>query len=182
MSAALAPLWVTARASGIAALLAASGSASLGLLSALRPSVTRGWRIELRAAHEALALATLALIALHAAALLADPVLKPGLAGVLVPFAASYRPLATALGQIAAIGMAALALTYYARRVLGAQRWRSAHRFIAGFWALGVAHALLDGSDAGRPWFVAAVLLPAATAGVLLVLRHARPAAARAGL
>lgn len=177
---AIAPIWVTARAAGIAALLAASASASLGLLGAIRPATIRGKRIELRAAHEALALATIALIALHAITLLADPILKPGLAGLLVPLAAPYRPFATALGQVAALGMSALALTYYVRRKIGAARWRSAHRFIAGFWALAVVHSLLDGSDAGRPWFIAAVLLPAATASVLLVLRHARPEAARA--
>lgn len=177
---AIAPIWVTARAAGIAALLAASASASLGLLSALRPTVTRGWRVELRTAHEALALATIGFIVLHGFALLADPVLAPSVAELAIPGAASYKPFATALGQIAAIGMVVLALTYYARRSIGAARWRSAHRFIAGFWALAVVHSLLDGSDADRPWFIAAVLLPAATAVVLLVLRHARPAAARA--
>ena len=40
-----------------------------------------------RAAHQALALATFALIVVHGLTLLLDPVLRPGLAGVLVPFA-----------------------------------------------------------------------------------------------
>jgi sulfoxide reductase heme-binding subunit YedZ len=181
-AAAIAPIWVTARAAGIAALLAASASASLGLLGAMRPAIVKGRRIELRTAHEALALGTIALIALHAVALLADPVLRPGIVGLIVPFAGSYKPLATALGQLAAVGMTVLALTYYVRRWLGAARWRAAHRFIAGFWVLGVLHALLAGSDAGRPWFVAAVLLPAVTAGALLYARHARPPARSASL
>jgi sulfoxide reductase heme-binding subunit YedZ len=149
-------------------------------LSALRPPVVRGRRVELRAAHEALALATIGFIVLHGLALLADPVLKPTIASLAIPGASAYRPFATALGQLAAIGMTALALTYYVRRQLGAARWRSAHRFIAGFWVLAVWHGLLAGSDADRPWFLAAVLLPAATAATLLYLRHARPAAASA--
>jgi sulfoxide reductase heme-binding subunit YedZ len=182
MSAAIAPVWTTARAAGIAALLAASASASLGLLSTIRPPQIRGRKVELRAAHEALALATIVLIALHAIALFADPVLTPGIAGILIPGAASYRTFATALGQVAAIGMIALALSYYVRSSLGAARWRTAHRFIAGFWALAVVHALLDGSDAGRPWFLAAVLLPAAAGATLLYARHAQPRGARAGL
>ena len=53
--------------------------------------------------------------------------LRPGLAGLLVPFAAPYRPVATALGQIArAYGMFALGATFYVRRRVGTQRWRSA--------------------------------------------------------
>ncbi len=179
MMAALAPIWVTARAAGIAALLAASGSVALGLVSALRPQVTRGRRIELHAAHEALALATIVLIAVHALALLVDPVLRPGIAGLLVPFAAPYRPFATALGQLAAIGMCALALSFYARGRFGAQAWRRAHRFIPAFWMLAVLHGLLAGSDAGRPWFVAAVGVPALAAIALLCARYARPAMRR---
>lgn len=173
MTAALQPVWVTARAAGIAALLTASLSASLGLVSAMRPPALRGRGIELRAAHEALALATMALIALHAIALLADPVLRPGLAGLLVPLAAPYRPVATALGQVAAYGMVALGLTYYARRRIGAQRWRRAHRAVSAFWVMAVLHGLLTGSDAGAPWFVVGVGLPVVTAAALLGERHA---------
>jgi methionine sulfoxide reductase heme-binding subunit len=82
----LAPLWITARASGAAALLCASAAMAAGLLMALKPAFLRRRRVELRAAHEALALATVALIAVHGLTLLLDPVLRPGLAGVLVPF------------------------------------------------------------------------------------------------
>ena len=93
---------------------------------------------ELRAAHQALANATFALIGVHAVSLLLDPVLRPGLAGLLVPFAAPYRPVATALGQIAAYGMFALGATFYVRRRVGTQRWRSAHRWLPLFWLLAV--------------------------------------------
>jgi len=169
----IAPIWVTARAAGIAALLAASASASLGLVSALRPGFTRGRRVELHTAHEALALATVALIVVHAVALLVDPVLRPGIAGLLVPFQAPYRPFATALGQLAAYGMLGLGLTYYVRKRVGTQRWRAAHRVIPAFWVLAVFHGLLDGSDATRWWFVAALGLPVLTAGTLLGARYA---------
>lgn len=103
----LAPLWTTSRASGIAALLCASLAIGAGLLMALKPPGLRRRRLELRTAHEALALATFAFIAVHGMSLFLDPVLEPGLAGILVPFAASYEPLGTALGQFAAYGMLA---------------------------------------------------------------------------
>lgn len=173
MTAALAPVWVTARSAGIAALLTASASASLGLVSAMRPRTLRGRRIELHAAHEALALATMALIVVHGIALAADPVIRPGLTGVLVPFAEPYKPVASAFGQLAGYGMVALGLTYYARRRIGMRRWRTAHRAVAGFWLLAVVHGLLTGTDAGRPWFVIGVGLPVVTAAALLCGRYA---------
>lgn len=172
MTAALAPIWVTARAAGIAALLAASCSASVGLVSAMRPKAVRNRRVELHAVHEALSLVTLALILVHGLALLADPVVRPGLAGVLIPFAEPYRPVASALGQIAAYGMGALGLTYYARRRMGARRWRSAHRVIPFFWLLAVMHGLMVGTDAGQWWFVLGLGLPVVTAATLLCSRH----------
>jgi sulfoxide reductase heme-binding subunit YedZ len=181
VAAELAPLWVTARASGAAALLSASAAMAAGLLMALKPAFLRRHRVELRAAHEALALATFALIAVHGLTLLLDPVLRPGLAGVLVPFGASFERLGTALGQLAAYGMLGLGLTFYVRRRLGSQRWRRAHRAIPVFWALAVGHAVLTGTDVGAWWFLAAVGLPVLAAGALLAQRHgAEPEAPRA--
>ena len=39
-------------------------------------------------------------VVLHGVLLLADPWLRPGLAGILIPFASPYRPLAVALGIV----------------------------------------------------------------------------------
>jgi sulfoxide reductase heme-binding subunit YedZ len=180
MSSAFAPIWITSRAAGIGALLLASLSMALGLFMsspALRLKVPR---LELRALHEALALGTLALLAVHGLALMADPVLKAGLAGVVVPFAAPYRPLATAAGQIAGLGLAGLGLTYYLRRRVGPARWRAAHRFIPAFWGLAVIHGLTVGTDAASPWLLGAIAPPVLAAGALLAVRvseHAQPPA-----
>ena len=165
------PLWTTSRASGLAALFTVSLAISCGLLMALRIPALRRRAPELRAAHQALANATFGLIGVHAVSLLADPVLRPGLAGLLVPFAGSYRPVATALGQIAAYGILGLGATFYIRTRIGSARWRRAHRALPAFWLLAVAHGLLVGSDASRPWALAALALPVAIAGVLLVTR-----------
>ncbi len=169
----IAPIWITARAAGIGALAAASLSACLGLTAAIRPDWTRGRRIELAAAHEALSLATIALILLHGVALLLDPVLKANVFELIVPGASPYATFASALGQIAAIGMIGLGLSYYARSSIGTQRWRKAHRFVSLFWLLGVAHGVLIGTDASRPWFLAVLALPVVTAFVLLAGRYA---------
>ena len=100
-----------------------------------------------------------------------DPVLRPGLAGLLVPFAAPYRPLATALGQIAAYGMFALGATFYVRRRVGTQRWRSAHRWLPLFWLLAVGHGLLVGTDATTTWALVALAPPVAAAAALVTTR-----------
>jgi sulfoxide reductase heme-binding subunit YedZ len=165
------PVWTTSRAAGIAALMTASLAISCGLLMAMRIPALRRRAPELRAAHQALANATFALIGVHALALLLDPVLKPGLAGILVPFAIPYRPFATALGQIAAYGILALGATFYIRRRIGAARWRSAHRLLPAFWLLAVFHGLLAGTDASAGWTLAALAVPVATAAALLVTR-----------
>jgi sulfoxide reductase heme-binding subunit YedZ len=171
------PVWTTSRASGLAALLTVSLAIACGLLMALRVPALRRRAPELRAVHQALANATFALIGVHAVSLLLDPVLRPGLAGVLVPFAGPYRPVATALGQIAAYGILALGATFYVRRRIGAARWRSAHRWLPVFWVLAVGHGLLVGSDTTRPWALAALAAPVTVAAALVVTRLARTTA-----
>jgi sulfoxide reductase heme-binding subunit YedZ len=69
--------------------------------------------------------------------------------------------------------MLGLGLTFSVRRRLGSQRWRRAHRAIPAFWALAVGHAVLNGTDTGAWWFLAAVGLLVLAAGTLLAQRHA---------
>jgi sulfoxide reductase heme-binding subunit YedZ len=155
--------WITSRAAGISALVLASLAVAAGLAIGARDGPLRGRSAQVRTAHEALSLATLAALALHALALLGDAYLRPGLAGIAVPFAGSYRPLWTGLGIVAGYGLAALSLSYYFRARLGVARWRTLHRFIAIFWLLGVVHTLGAGTDNGQPWLLlltAAVVAP----------------------
>lgn len=161
--------WITSRAAGGAALLLASASVAVGLMmSSKRASANKR---DLRAIHESLSLLTLAMVALHGLALLGDSYLNPGLAGIAIPFAGSYRPLWTALGILAGYGLAILGLTYYLRDRIGAARWRRLHRLTAAFWLLATAHTIGAGSDAAEWWFLllsSAIVIPAA---LLLVLR-----------
>ena len=79
--------------------------------------------------------------------------------------------MATALGQIAAYGMLALGATFNVRRRLGAQRWRSAHRWLPLFWLLAVGHGLLVGTDAATTWALIALAPPVAAAAALAAAR-----------
>lgn len=143
------------------------------MLGAGRGSIDRR---DLRTLHEALSLTGLAMVALHGLALLGDAYLHPGLAGIAVPFAGSYRPFWTGLGIVAGYGLAALGLSYYLRDRIGAARWRRLHRLVAVFWLLAIGHTLGAGTDAGQGWFLifaGTFVLPAAA---LLALRGARRA------
>ena len=163
------PWWLASRSAGIVAWVALSASVALGLLMATRR--LRGPFA--RKLHERVALLSLGAVAAHGLLLLPDPWLKPGVAGVLVPFASPYRPLWTGLGVLAAYLAAGLSLTYYARKRLGIRRWRTAHRFIPVAWAMAAAHVLGSGTDAGSLWLQAPVLLVLAALAGLLVERSA---------
>ena len=107
-------LWITSRAAGGAALLLASASVTAGLMmSARRKSANKR---DVRAIHEALSLTTLAMVVLHGVSLLGDSFFHPGLTGIAIPFAGTYRPVWTGLGIVSGYGLAALGLTYYAPR------------------------------------------------------------------
>jgi sulfoxide reductase heme-binding subunit YedZ len=162
--------WIASRAAGTVALLAASGSVCLGL--AIGGRLIRRSGPDLRAAHEALSLATMAAIGVHAAALLGDSFVKLGVVDVTVPLASGYAEPWTAIGIVAGWATIALGLSYYARARIGVARWRALHRFTAVAWLGGLVHALGEGTDAGSGWYLAtagAVVLPALG---LLALRH----------
>ncbi|MEA2124481.1 MAG: hypothetical protein QOI80_1263 [Solirubrobacteraceae bacterium] len=161
--------WVTSRAAGIAALVFASLSVGLGLAMAAR--LARGRFRDPRALHEALSLATLAALGVHALALLGDSYLHPSLADISIPFASAYQRGWMALGVVAGWSLLLLGLSFYARGRIGVARWRTAHRFTALAWLAGVVHALGMGTDAGRPWFLAATAAVALPAIGLLALR-----------
>jgi sulfoxide reductase heme-binding subunit YedZ len=157
--------WITSRAAGIVALLAASAAVALGLLMSRRKGT------DLRTAHEALSLATLVALAVHAFALLGDGYLKPSLADVTIPFASDYMRVWMGLGIVGGWLLAILGLSYYVRGRIGVARWRKLHRFTALAWVLGLVHALGMGTDAGATWFLAAVLAAVIPAAALLTRR-----------
>ncbi|HYM46279.1 MAG TPA: ferric reductase-like transmembrane domain-containing protein [Solirubrobacteraceae bacterium] len=163
--------WLVSRASGIVALGLITVAVLLGLMMSAkllrRPGVGR----TLVRLHEHVALVGLAAIAVHGLALLGDPWLRPGLSGLTVPFAMSYRPVFTGLGLIAGYLAAVLGLSFYARRRIGVKLWRRLHRATVLVWVLGVVHTLGAGSDAATVWLRGFVLAPAIPIVYLFVLR-----------
>jgi methionine sulfoxide reductase heme-binding subunit len=180
MTTALTPhlFWITSRAAGFAALVLASLAVSLGLLMSTK--LLKGRTADLRVAHDTLALATIVAIVVHGVSLLGDSFLHPSIADIAIPFVSSYKTFWTTLGIVGGWSLILLGLSYYARRWVGAVRWRKLHRFTALAWLAGLVHALGEGTDAGQLWFLAMVALVAVPALALLATRLARSSGAPA--
>ena len=163
--------WLVSRAAGVVAMVLVSAAVLLGLAMSTKVLRRRGVGKVLMRLHEHLALISFAAIAVHGLALLGDPWLRPGARGLLVPFAMSYRPLFTGMGILAGYLAALLGLSFYARRRIGAKRWRKLHRATLAVWGLALAHTLGAGSDAGALWLRGVVLAPAIPIVHLTVLR-----------
>jgi methionine sulfoxide reductase heme-binding subunit len=171
--------WITSRAAGTAALLLSSLAVCVGLL--FGGKLVKG-RPDLRHLHEALSLATIVALVVHAVSLLGDGFLRPSVADITIPFVSGYMRLWTTVGIVAGWAMIALGLSYYVRDRIGRERWKRLHRFTALAWIAGLAHSFGEGTDAGQTWFIVATAIVVVPALVLLVVRHLGPAAgARSG-
>ena len=167
-------LWLISRAAGIVALVLVSTSVLLGLTLAAGFAGPPQRRKNLITFHEQTANASLLAIALHGAALLGDPFLQPGLKGILIPFAIDYRPVYVAAGIIGGYAAALLGLSFYARKRVGAKRWRKLHRATPVVYVLGLIHTLGAGTDQGSSWLRAFMLASAIAAGALTTTRVRR--------
>ncbi len=168
--------WITSRAAGTLALLFSSVAVGVGLT--MGGKLLKGRGPDLRTAHEALSMATMVALVVHALALLGDSYLRPSLADIAIPFASSFMTLWTTTGIVAGWLMLILGLSFYARGRIGQQRWRKLHRFTALAWLLGLVHSIGEGTDAGQAWFLVSTGVVALPAAALLVTRMSgrRPA------
>jgi sulfoxide reductase heme-binding subunit YedZ len=156
--------WIVARASGLTAYALLTVTVLLGLLVKSRPF---GKAIDAAGAtglHRFLSLVGLGMLGLHGLALVADRASGVRLLDLVVPGLASYRPVWTAAGVLAAELMALVVASFSLRRRLGARTWRRLHYLTFGVFAAATAHGLAAGSDTHKGWALG--LYVAATASV----------------
>ena len=137
--------WYVARAAGLVAfgLLTLSVWLGLGMSTRLATRFQKrlfGW-------HQTLAWTGLAMLGLHAGALLLDPTIHFGLPSVLVPFASTWKPGAVAAGIVAGWLTLMLAASFRLRRWIGQKGWRRLHYASFAAFVLALGHALTAGSD-----------------------------------
>jgi methionine sulfoxide reductase heme-binding subunit len=163
--------WILSRASGVVALILASVSVGMGLAMAMRAAKGPGAMARLKQAHEATALTALIFIAAHGLALLGDSYLRPGVAGIAIPFVMSHKPLWTGVGIIGGWLAALLGLSFYVRRWIGPKLWRKMHRWTLAVYVLAVIHTLGAGTDARSLWLLLILIATVAPLAVMAAIR-----------
>ncbi len=163
--------WIVSRSSGLVAFALVTISVFLGLTMAGKPVRVPGFTRSLKVLHEQTAIAALIAIGVHGFAIFADPWLKPGVAGVTVPFALASHRFSVGLGIIAAYLALLLGLSFYFRGRIGPRRWRQAHRATIAVYLLGLLHAFGAGSDTSSPLFVVWVVGSGVPIAILFAYR-----------
>jgi hypothetical protein len=82
--------------------------------------------------------------------LLLDGYLRPGLAGVTLPFALGYRPFWTGRGVIGGWLALIFAASFYVRRWIGVKSWRWLRRWRLAVYLLALADVVGAGADGVR--------------------------------
>lgn len=166
-------LWVASRAAGVTAYLALTLDVAFGLFLSTGSAdrwIPRARSVEV---HRWLSSATLVLIGAHGLLLLGDGFTRFDLLDACVPFAASYRPTALALGIAATYLVIAVQVTFEQRRRIGLRLWKRLHQASFAVFALATAHGILAGSDSALPW-MRGIYLVAAVSVSALALRRLR--------
>jgi sulfoxide reductase heme-binding subunit YedZ len=151
--------WLASRALGIVAIVLLALSVTLGLALSGRLARRPGLPAKLKRLHEASALVALGLVVSHAGVLLADGWLRPGLAGIALPFQLDYRPVWTGIGIIAGWLALILGLSFYVRKWIGTKTWRWLHRWTLAVYLLALGHAVGAGTDGRSTWMLAMLAL-----------------------
>jgi sulfoxide reductase heme-binding subunit YedZ len=151
--------WLASRALGIVAIVLLGVSVALGLAMSGRLARRPGLPARLKRFHEASTLVTLGLIVAHAGVLLADGWLRPGVAGITLPFQLGYRPVWTGIGIIGGWLALILGLSFYVRRWIGTRTWRWLHRWTLAVYVLALGHAVGAGTDGRSTWMLVMLTL-----------------------
>ena len=163
--------WYVARASGMVAFASLTTTVALGLVMSGRARLRRWPRFAVEDLHRFASLLTWSFVGIHALALLADSYLPFSLADLLVPGIAPYRPLATALGVLAAELLAALALANLLRTRIPYRVWRRTHYLNFAVWLLALGHGVTSGSDSDTAWALGLYVLSASVISGLTAWR-----------
>ncbi|HWF72886.1 MAG TPA: ferric reductase-like transmembrane domain-containing protein [Solirubrobacteraceae bacterium] len=172
--------WYLARAGGVVAYVLLTFTVCAGMGLAGRARVPGFPRLAVNELHRFAGILTGTFIAIHVGSILLDSYVHFTVPEVLIPFAASYRDVAVALGIVAAELLVALAVTNRLRKVLPRRLWRRAHYLNFAVWALATAHGFTAGTDSTAAWLLAIYAIAIATVGGLACWRFAEPASAGA--
>jgi methionine sulfoxide reductase heme-binding subunit len=167
--------WYAARAGGLVAYVLLSANVALGLLMTGKKSMKRWPRFALEDVHRFGGILVGTFLVLHIVAVAIDSYLPFSLTALVVPLVASYRPIWTGLGIVAAELLLALAFTNHYRNARISYRfWRRAHYVNFVVWGAATLHGLGSGTDRSSGWFLAIYAVAVATVFGLAAWRTLR--------
>jgi len=140
--------WFISRAGGIVGYLLLWFSAASGVLLSAKGVGGVIPKPVAYAVHNITSWLALGFAAVHALALLGDTVVPFSGVGVLVPFAASYKPFLTGLGALSMYFGILVSVTFYWKR-LGRRTWRTIHTLSYLMFLAVTVHGVMLGSDSG---------------------------------
>lgn len=139
--------WWVARSTGIVAWVMATASIAWGLTLSgrlVRRRKLPAWLLDL---HRYLATLTVAFIALHLVALVADGWTHFGWRELFIPFASTWRPRAVLWGIVAFYGVLIVQVTSWGMRRLPRQVWHGIHLTSYLVFVAATMHFALAGAD-----------------------------------
>ncbi len=167
--------WYAARAGGIVAYVLLSANVAIGLSMTGKKSMKHWPRFALEDVHRFGGILVGTFLVVHITAVAIDAYLPFSLTSLVVPLVASYRPIWTALGIVAAELLLALAFTNHYRNVEISYRfWRRAHFVNFVVWGSATLHGLGSGTDRSAAWFVSIYAVAVGTVCALTVWRVLR--------
>ena len=172
-------VWYAARAGGIVAYLLLSAGVLAGIALAGKQRVPGLPRFAVEDVHRFLGLLAGLFVAIHVCSIALDTVVPFSLAQLVIPFTASYRPLATGLGVVAVELLVAVAITNVFRSRLSHRFWRRAHYATLVVWLLATGHGILAGSDRDQAWLLWLYGAAVGSVAAATAVRFGRATAAR---
>jgi DMSO/TMAO reductase YedYZ heme-binding membrane subunit len=143
--------WYVARSTGIVAWACAVGSVLWGLALSSRTLGRRPrapWLLDL---HRFLGALTIAFVALHLVALVADNYVHFSLADLFVPFASDWKAGAVAWGIVALYPLLAVEITSLFMRRIPKRVWRAVHLSSYAVAVTATVHLFTAGTDNTNP-------------------------------
>ena len=144
--------WFIIRGSGIVAFALLSTSLLWGLMVSTKVFGRAIKAKGLQWLHESLGLAAVLATIIHVVSLSMDEYIDFSWADILIPGFTEWRPLAAALGGVAFWSLLVVAMSFYVKKWIGQNVWRSIHYLSFGTFVAALLHGIFSGTDSSNPW------------------------------
>ena len=163
--------WDVARAGGLVAWTLATASVVWGLALSTRLARRKPWPAWLLDLHRFLGALAVIFTVVHVGAILMDSYTHFGIAAVLVPFVATWHPVAVAWGIVAFYLLVAVEVTSLLKRRIGKRWWRRVHFGSFALFVFATVHAVMAGTDTKTDLVLGAIVLLSLPVAALTAVR-----------